>query len=74
MNTYDLSAIVRGEVIIRIAVAFVFLLAALSFSAASLCAGLMLLDQFHRRCLAVNHDCSLSACTKEERRSVIRFL
>jgi hypothetical protein len=26
----------------------------------------MLLSQFHHRCLAVNHGCSLSICTKED--------
>jgi hypothetical protein len=35
-------------------------------------AGLMLLSQLHRRCLAINHGCSL--CTKEEQRCLPVFV
>jgi hypothetical protein len=38
------------------------------------CTVLMLLSQFHRRCLALIMVASLSICTQEEQRSVTRFL
>jgi hypothetical protein len=37
------------------------------------CAGLMLLGQFHRRCLAIIMTVPLFVLTEEEHHSVIRF-
>jgi hypothetical protein len=46
------------SIIICIAVVVVFLLAYLSFHAASICVGLVLLGKFHHHCDAINHGCS----------------